>query len=176
MAGRNHSMRKKNKTINQADSAQNVLLWSKLWLWTKVSTLKVIMFVGRWECVRGVLWDFHSALGWILSLWIWWKTGEGRSVEWQTDYSCDQQDASFSLSLLLTLSPSLSVSLLFMNTSHTFIMLFLLPYSMGLTALFVCWAFLWISVCSGKEIAHLCGTNCIKFVLFFMKGVTYYRH
>ena len=93
MADRNHSMGENNKSSRVWE---NVLLWSKLWLWAKVSTLNVIMFAGRWECGRGVLWDFHRALGWIVSLWIWWETGRRRAGGWETFCSCGQEDASLS--------------------------------------------------------------------------------
>lgn len=137
MAGRNHSMKRGKKKNNKSSRAgKTVLLWSKLWLWAKVSTLKVIMFVGRWECGRGVFWDFQSALGWIVSWWIWWKTGGGDVEEGRLSVAVAKM-MHLSFSLTSKLAP---VTSLFMNTSQILIVLpyFLMP-CFFFTALCVAW-------------------------------------
>ena len=116
-------------------AGKTVLLWSKLWLWAKVSTLKVIMFVGRWECGRGVFWDFHSALGWIVSWWIWWKTGGG-DVEGGRLSVAVAKMMHLSFSLTSKLGP---VTSLFMNTTKILIVLPYFLMTWVFTALCVAW-------------------------------------
>lgn len=93
-ADKDHSMRRNNKS---GRVHKNVLLWSRRWLWAKVSTLRMIMIAGNWECAAGVFWDFHRDPG--LDFWSFGsdEKQEGREGGRERLCSCGRKDAFLSL-------------------------------------------------------------------------------